>query len=119
MLAHFLRQLHEQAAALHGGQLAPRAVEGRTGGLHGGIDVSRLAARDLIEHLPVRWVEHIDGLPCQGRNGLVGDEIQLHDLDCERVADFENHRWDMTQGTWNWAGGLPMKKARQGGPSRG
>jgi hypothetical protein len=46
--------------------------------LHCGIDVGRLAARDLIEHLPVRWVKHINGLPGQGGQRLVGDEVVLH-----------------------------------------
>jgi hypothetical protein len=42
------------------------------------VNVSRLAAWDLLEHLPVRRVEHVDGLACQGGGGLVGDEIELH-----------------------------------------
>ena len=78
VLIHFLRQLHEQATTLHGAQLAPSAVEGGSRRHHSGIDVGRLAARDLIEHLPVRRVEHVDGLTCQGGGGLVGDEIHLH-----------------------------------------
>ena len=46
--------------------------------LHGLVDVSRLAARNLLKHLPVRRVQHIEGLPRQGGHGLVGDEVQLH-----------------------------------------
>ena len=78
MLAHFLRQLHEQATTLHGAELAPGAVEGGPGGFYGGVNVGGLAAWDLIEHLSVRRVEHVDGLAGQGRGGLVGDEVHLH-----------------------------------------
>jgi len=42
------------------------------------VDVGGLAARDLIKHLPVRRVQHIDGLPGQCGDGLVGDDIVLH-----------------------------------------
>jgi hypothetical protein len=42
------------------------------------LTVGRLAARDLIEHLPVRRVKHINALPGQGGHRLVGDEVQLH-----------------------------------------
>jgi hypothetical protein len=46
--------------------------------LHRLVDVSCLAARDLLENLPVGRIEHIDGLAGQGRGGLVGDEVVLH-----------------------------------------
>jgi hypothetical protein len=46
--------------------------------LHSLVDVGRLAARDLIKHLTVRRIDDVKGLPGQGGDGLVGNEVVLH-----------------------------------------
>ena len=46
--------------------------------MHSLVDVSGLTARNLIKNQAVRRVKDIEGLPCQGGHGLIGNEIELH-----------------------------------------
>jgi hypothetical protein len=52
VLGHLGRQLHQQAPALGGADLAPDRVVALARGVHGGIDVLRVAALDLVETWP-------------------------------------------------------------------
>ena len=78
VLADFERQGHQQAPALHGGQTAPGTLERCTGCRDRLVDVCCLAALDLVKHLAVGRIDHIDRFSAGRRQGLVGDEIQLH-----------------------------------------
>ena len=78
VFGHFARQGHQQTTAFHTREPTPRSVESRPCRLNRLVDVGRLAARNLIEHLPVRWINHVEGLPGQGGRRLVGDEVVLH-----------------------------------------
>ena len=64
------------------------------GSRHGLVNVSRLAALDVVKHLTVGGVDDIQGLPRQGGHGLIGDEIQLHGQIVNRLDGLKNHDRD-------------------------
>ena len=56
-------QLPEQAPALRGGHLAPRALEGPARRLDREVDVGSISLRDLEERVPCRGIERLEALP--------------------------------------------------------
>ena len=72
------RQRHQQAPTFGGGQLAPRPFKAGACGAHGGVDVAFVAALDLVKGLAVGRIDHRQGALADGRDGFVGDEVQLH-----------------------------------------
>lgn len=78
VLQNFCRELLQQAAPVGRRHLLPHGVVALARGMHGGIDVVGRAALDLVKRLAVGRVDHRDGAAGGGRNGGVGDEVQLH-----------------------------------------
>ena len=69
------RQAREDASAVGGARVAPRAVVGGARGLHGAVDVGGVAARELREHLAVGGIDHGDGFADGRRDPSVADEM--------------------------------------------
>ena len=78
MLQDLGRELLQQSAAFHRGQLLPHRVVALAGCMHRRVDVVGVAALDLVEGLAVGRVDHRDrAARGRGHRG-VGDVVELH-----------------------------------------
>ena len=73
-LQHGAPHRHQQPAALGGSEPAPLARARRLRGLHGGIDILGIAARDLGERAAVRGVQQWQALARARFAPAAGDE---------------------------------------------
>jgi hypothetical protein len=80
------RQLHEQAATLGCAQLGPHGVVALARGAHGGVDVLRIAALQLVKRLAVGGIDDGEGAARCRWHGRVGDVVQLHAQDSRANA---------------------------------
>ena len=61
VLGNFVRQLHQQASTLSGGDVPPDQIKAVARGAGGVVNVCRSAALNLVKHLAVRRVPYQDG----------------------------------------------------------
>ncbi|GAD23998.1 hypothetical protein AVS7_03758, partial [Acidovorax sp. MR-S7] len=78
MLGDLGRQAHQQPPALDRGGLVPHILVALLRCAHGGVDVFRRAALDLVEGLAVGRIDDREGAAGRGGHAGIGDVVELH-----------------------------------------